>query len=87
MGATGVIGTLGCGMNEQLLGSITTRLMKCDGHQFVGVGLTDVGNLYVPILLDHHSPLSQWLSDSNRELTMERPTAHTPINMATAKFK
>lgn len=37
LGAAGVIGTLGCRMNEQLLGSETTHLTKCDGHQFVSV--------------------------------------------------
>lgn len=37
LGAAGVIGTLGCRMNEQLLGFETTHLTKCDGHQFVSV--------------------------------------------------
>lgn len=59
LGAAGVLGTLGCRMNEQLLGSVTTGLMKCDVHQFITVELTHAGNMCAPVLLDHHSILSQ----------------------------
>ena len=72
LGAAGVIGTLGRGMNEQLLGSVTTRLTKCDGHQFVSVELTHVGNLCAPILLDQHSTLSQCAGKWQRRINHEK---------------
>lgn len=63
---------LGCGMNEQLLGAVKPCLMKCDGHQFVSVELTHVGDLCV--LLSAAAPASV--------LANENSPAHTAVDMA-----
>lgn len=83
LGAAGVIGTLECGMNEQLLGSVTTCLMKCDGHQFLSVELTHVRNLCAPILLDQHSTLSQHAGKWHWRINHEK----THSTHSIAKFK
>lgn len=86
LGASGVIGTLGCVMKEQLPGSVTTRLTKCDGHQFVSVELTHAGILRAPLLL--RSTLSQCAGKRQRRINREetRSTRSQEYNQSKAEM-
>lgn len=73
-------------MNEQLLGAVKPCLMKCDGHQFVSVELTHVGDLCV--LLSAAAPASVLANENSPRCCGHGPDRNsTPGAPCWAGFK